>query len=147
MGGKPAEKRACRQDCRRYRLQRDLGFDYAFVERVVQSKSESLANFLHGAILRQDVGRDAIQLLGASDFDQTPYELEPQALALDGIGHNGRELGLPQRMLFGEPADAQDLPLARERVAPLGYQRHFTVVIDEADAHETLVCDTLIELG
>ena len=51
---------------------RNRGFDQALFQRMLQAEAQLLTDALHRHIVRQDVGRDALQLLGPRHLEDEP---------------------------------------------------------------------------
>ena len=74
------------------------------------------------------------QLFVGSDDQQAGQEFLAETAALPLVADQDRDFGFVRAVNLHHAADAEDFALAGLRIAPLRHQRHFAIVIDEADA-------------
>src|SRR5215210_3876912 len=112
----------------------------AFFEVAAQTEAELLAEVLHGAVLKEDLGGDPAQPLGLADLEELLEQDSPEALALEAVVHENGELGLVgDGVVPAEAGYAQDLRLPGLGVLALGDEGHLAVVVYKADARQALV--------
>ena len=108
-------------------------------------KAKSFCEGLHGHILLQDIGDDAVQFLVSRDLNEPAQQFGAQAAMLIEIAHEHGDFSLFPAVQFAQTPDRNDPMLSRVCVSVVGHQRHLPVVVDEAHADETLVRDARIQ--
>src|SRR5215211_6645009 len=120
--------------------------DYHLFGVAAEVETELPGDMLHGAVIEEDLCGDALQVLGAADFEETVQEESADAPALEAVADEHRELCL----LGGGAAAAQagyphDLTLPRFGICVLGDERHLAVVVYKADTCQALVGRALVQ--
>lgn len=109
------------------RLQRQLGLFDLVVARITHVKAQFLAEFLHVAVLGQDIRHDAPHAFGTANLDEAPQVLRAQSLVLNFVGDDDRKFGVFRSRQPDMPPDAKNLMGTAVRIAPIGYQRDIAV--------------------
>ena len=82
-----------------------------------EAETQPLADALHGAVLGEDLGRDTPEALVAGDLEEALQQLGAQALMLERVANEDRELSLIGSTSLAEPPDRDDRALPIPRIA------------------------------
>src|ERR1035441_1019753 len=95
-------------------------------------------------ILDQHVRVHLTHFFIARNLEHSPVKLTPEPFALESIENQRRQFGFRHAVHFAHARHGDNLWLLLFVLA-LHYQRHFTVVVDEADSHQPFVSGSLRE--
>ena len=112
----------------------------------LKREPEPPAKPLHRVVSPEDLRGDPLEAPVAADLDQLREQGEAQALALERIADEQRELGLARARLPRQAADGDQRGGLAVLALALDHQRHLAVVVDEADPGESLVRDPAVQL-
>src|ERR1039458_1376183 len=127
-------------------LDLELGAHHFVIQRMLQRETELFADAHNSAVVGQNVGGQLGQFLVRAHDQQPRQQFFAQAAALPLVANQYRYFGFRGAVNLHHPAHAQDVAFAGFGVVVLRHQRHFTVVIDEADPGQPFVLGPLFQI-
>src|SRR5208282_603535 len=96
----------------------------------------------HRKILNKDVSDNFLDFFVASHLDQSPQKLATHSLSLVLITHQNGHFRPLFSSRLAQPANREDLVLARVRCCAIRHERHLLVIVDKTFSDQPFVRNT-----